>query len=426
MITIGTELLLGTVADTNSQAVAQELADIGIYLSHFTTVGDDLDDIVEALDIALARSDLLILSGGLGPTEDDRTRDAVAKGTGHDLVFHDDLMTDIEAFFERRGFRMVPSNRKQAQIPRGAHPIKNPIGTAPGFVLQDPRGIIIALPGVPRELEYLFGSAVVPFLRERFKLGGQVALTRVLRVTGLGEGAVDQQIKDLIRDSQNPRIGLCASAGDIQIVIACRAGSRREANRLLDPVEAEIRDRLQNLVYGVDHETLEQKAAEELERLDLSLAVAEAITGGHLCHIIQRTGARTFVQGFVLPSRKGQMSFLGLSGRAFSALIRNPETWADALSRRLLDYAEVGLSIVGNFEPLKEEMVGTLAISIAQGREGHTRSWKISGIYDRVIQRASIMALDMLRRYLMEKHGTDGDRKPGIPSVRGRTAPERL
>jgi nicotinamide-nucleotide amidase len=410
MIAIGTELLLGHVTDTNSQDVAQELAGIGIHLSHITMVRDELDHIVEVLGIGLARSDVLIITGGLGPTEDDLTRDAVANGTGQRLIFRDDLMKDIEAFFNRRGFRMVASNRKQAQIPRGAHPIKNPIGTAPGFILEDPRGIIIALPGVPREMKYLLKSAVVPFLRRRFRLGRQVVLTRVLRVTGLGESGVDRQIKDLIRDSQNPRIGLCASVGDIRILIACRAGSRLEANRLIDPVEEEIRARLQTLVYGVDHETLEQKVAEELHRLDLSVAVAEAITGGHLCHIIQRTGTRAFVQGFVLPSKKGQISFLGLSGRTFSALIRNPEAWAEALSRRLLDYAEVGLSIAGNFKPLKEEMVGTLAISIAQGRESSTRSWKIGGIYDGVSTRASIMALDMLRRYLLEKHGADADR----------------
>ena len=410
MIAIGTELLLGQVTDTNSQDVAQELARIGIHLSHITMVGDELDHIVEVLGIGLARSDLLIMTGGLGPTEDDLTRDAVANGTGQRLIFRDDLMKDIEAFFKRRGFRMVASNRKQAQIPRDAHAIKNSIGTAPGFILEDPRGIIIALPGVPREMKYLLKSAVIPFLRRRFRLGRQVALTRVLRVTGIGESSVDQQIKDLIRDSQNPQIGLCASAGDIRILITGRADSGREASRLIDPVEEEIRDRLQTLVYGVDHETLEQKVAEELHRLDLSVAVAEAMTGGHLCHLIQRTGTRALVQGFVFPSKKGQISFLGLSGRAFSALIRNPEAWAQALSRRLLDYAEVGLSIAGTLKPLKEEMVGTVAISIAQGREGRTQSWKIGGPCDGVVERASIMALDMLRRYFLEKQGTDADR----------------
>jgi len=410
MIAIGTELLLGQVTDTNSQDVAQELAGIGIHLSHITMVRDDLDHIVEVLGIGLARSDVLIMTGGLGPTEDDLTRDAVAKGTGQELIFRDDLMKDIEAFFKRRGFRMVASNRKQAQIPRNAHAIKNSMGTAPGFILEDPRGIIIALPGVPREMKYLLKSAVVPFLRRKFKLGRQVVLTRVLRVTGLGEGGVDREIKDLIRDSQNPGIGLCASAGDIRILIACRAGSRREANRLIDPVEEEIRDRLQTLVYGVDHETLEQKVAEKLHRLDLSVAVAETMTGGHLCHIIQRTGTRAFVQGFVFPSRKGQMSFLGLSGRAFSALMRDPEAWAQALSRRLLDSAEVGLSIAGTLKPLKEEMVATVAISIAQGREALSQSWQIGGTCDGVVKRASIMALDMLRRYLLEKEGTAADR----------------
>jgi len=410
MIVVGTELLLGQVIDTNSQHVAQELAGIGVHLSHITMVGDDLDHIVKVLELGLARSDVLIMTGGLGPTEDDLTRDAVAKGTGQRLIFRDDLMKDIEAFFKRRGFRMVASNRKQAQLPKDGHPIRNPIGTAPGFILEDSRGIIIALPGVPREMKYLLKSAVVPFLKKRFRLGRQVVLTRVLRVTGLGESGVDQEIKDLIRDSQNPQIGLCALGADIHVLIACRAGSRREANRLIGPVEEQIRDRLQTLVYGVDDETLEQKVGEQLERLELSVAVAEAMTGGHLSQIIHRTGTRAFVQGFVLPSEKGQISFLGLSGRAFSVLIRNPEAWAEALSRRLLDYADVGLSIAGTLKPVKEEMVGTVAISIAQGKVCRTRTWKIGGIYDGVVERASIMALDMLRRYLLEKEGAAADR----------------
>ena len=174
MITIGTELLLGTVADTNSQAVAQELADIGIYLSHFTTVGDDLDDIVEALDIALARSDLLILSGGLGPTEDDRTRDAVAKGTGHDLVFHDDLMTDIEAFFERRGFRMVPSIENRLKSPEGLIPSKIPSARPPVLSSKIREASSLPFRVFPENLNIFLDPLSSPFSGRDSSWGGRL------------------------------------------------------------------------------------------------------------------------------------------------------------------------------------------------------------------------------------------------------------
>jgi len=253
MVVIGTELLLGQVADTNSCYVGKEFANTGVHLSHITIVGDDFDHIVEALKRGLVRSDILLTSGGLGPTEDDLTRDAIARATGQDLIFHHDLMTDIEAFFKRRGLRMVSSNRKQAYIPRGAHPIRNPMGTAPGFIMEARRGVVIALPGVPRELKCLLASAVIPFLRRRFGLGTQIVLTRVLRVAGLGESAVDREIGDLIRESQNPRIGLLASPGDIRISIVCKARGKRVANRLIDLVDERIRGRLGTLIYRRDN-----------------------------------------------------------------------------------------------------------------------------------------------------------------------------
>jgi len=403
VIAIGSELLLGQVVDTNSAHLGKKLAGAGIHLSHITAVRDNRDHIIRVLEAGLARSDILITTGGLGPTEDDLTREAVAVATERRLVFQTELMAEIEALFRTRGFRMSPNNRKQAFIPEGAIAIKNPIGTAPGFIVEDRRGVIISLPGVPRELECLLSLIVIPYLRKKLRLGRLVILTRVLRVCGLGESSIDKQIGDLICKSQNPRIGLLASPGDVRISLACKARSRKAARELIDPVENEIRNRLGTLIYGVDNETLEQKVAEYLRGLKVRLSVADTFTGGLVCQRLFRTGSTRFIQGFVLPSRQGQMSFLGLSAQAFSSLVKNQETYCAALAKRLPEYADIGLAITGDFKASNGDLAGALTICIAHMGEEQSKSWKIGGIRDGLAERASIMALDMLRKYLLKK-----------------------
>lgn len=403
VIAIGSELLLGQVVDTNSAHLGRELTTVGIHLSQITAVGDELDRIVQVLKAGLDRSDIVITTGGLGPTEDDLTREAVAAATGQKLVFQPRLMREIESIFKARGFRMAPNNRKQAYIPSRATAISNPMGTAPGFILEDERGVIISLPGVPREFVYLLKRVVIPYLKRRNKLGRQVILIRVLRVCGLGESGVDKQIGDLIRNCQNPRIGLLASPGDIKISVVGHGGSREEAERLIDPIEKEIRNRMGHLIYGVDAETLEGKVAEYLTRLNLRLSVADTFTRGLLCQRILGTGTRRCILGFLLPSRKAQRSFLRLPGKAFSSLVKNQEVYSIALAKRLLDYAEVGLAITGDFSRSNGELKGTLTIAIAEGNEEKSKSWNIGGTRDGLALRASIIALDSLRKYLMAK-----------------------
>jgi nicotinamide-nucleotide amidase len=403
VIAIGTELLLGRIVDTNSSYLGRELAGVGICLSHITAVGDDLDSIIDALRFGLDRSDIVITTGGLGPTEDDLTREAVAMATGQELVFRPELMKQIEAIFKTRGFQMSPNNRKQAYIPKGALPIRNPMGTAPGFIVEDPRGVVISLPGVPRELEYLLGRSVLPYLKKKHRLGRQVILTRVLRVCGLGESGVDRQVGDLIRRSQNPSIGLLASPGDVKISIVCHGRSRKEALSMIDPIESEIRNRLGILIYGVDSETLEQKVAEYLIRLNLRLSVADAVTGGLLCQRVLKTGTDRFMQGFLLPSKSAQRSFLNLTGRAFSSLVEDREKHSTALARKIVDHTNMGLGITGDFRPSNGEVRGTLTVTIAETGAERSKSWEIGGTRDAIPERATIMALDMLRKYLLEK-----------------------
>ncbi|MBM4348161.1 MAG: CinA family nicotinamide mononucleotide deamidase-related protein, partial [Deltaproteobacteria bacterium] len=278
IIAIGSELLLGQIVDTNTSHIARRLAENGIELVQTATVGDNLQRIKEVLREAIARSNIIITTGGIGPTEDDLTREAVAEVFNRPLQFQPHLMEQIEALFKKRGFRMSENNRKQAFIPEGGIPIENPKGTAPGFIVEYANGAIISIPGVPAEMEYLLEASVLPYLRKRFELERQIIQYKVLRACGLGESAIGLQIKDLMKQNQNPSVGTLASIGDIKIRITAKADSPLEASSLIETMEGKIRERLGILIYGVDEETLHGNVTREMERLNITLSVVETFT----------------------------------------------------------------------------------------------------------------------------------------------------
>ena len=222
IITSGTELLLGETVDTNSTYIARALRDIGVNLYFKTSVGDNVERMALALRQALARADVVITTGGLGPTVDDVTREAVTLATGRELALYPECLAQIETIFARWGRPVGENNKRQAYLPEGAIPIQNPVGTAPGFILETAEGTIIALPGVPREMERLMGDAVLPYLRGRLGAGGMVIKARTLRTVGLGESWIDERIDAQMR-SANPTVGLAAHSGIVDIRITARA-----------------------------------------------------------------------------------------------------------------------------------------------------------------------------------------------------------
>ena len=264
IVSIGSELLLGQIVDTNSAWMARRLTDIGVDLYYKTIVGDNPDRMKSVIVRALGRSDIVITGGGLGPTQDDLTRQTIADATGRELLRDPVLLEDIEQRFRRRGFIMTPNNERQADIPKGALAVHNPNGTAPSFIVDDPRGVVIALPGVPHELKWLFDNEVVPYLRDRFQLS-ETLTYRVLKVGDLGESNVDDRIGHLIANSNNPTVGVLAHPGQVDVRIAAKASSIEEANKLIDPVEAQVRELLGKHVFAVDEETLEDTVGRLLE-----------------------------------------------------------------------------------------------------------------------------------------------------------------
>ena len=280
IIAIGTELLLGSITDTNSAHIARALRDIGVDLWWMSVVGDNEARIANAVERALARSAIVIITGGLGPTVDDPTRAAIARACGRPLEFRPELWAQVEARFQRFGRRPSENNRRQAYVPAGAVAIENPVGTAPCFIVEQPAGALIALPGVPREMEHVLAHAVIPYLRSRFGLT-RVIHTRVLRTVGIGESLVDEKIGDLEALS-NPTVGLAAHAGQTDIRITAKADSTSEAEALIAPIAAEIRRRLGDFVYGEGSEAVEAVVARLLAQRGESVALCEAGIGGRL------------------------------------------------------------------------------------------------------------------------------------------------
>lgn len=280
LIAIGTELLLGEIQDTNTRYLARTLRDLGVNIYRATIVGDNLQRIAQAIREAMSRSQIVITTGGLGPTVDDPTRAAVALALEVETEFHPELWEQIKSRFQHYGRVPSENNRRQAWIPSGAIPVENPVGTAPSFICETANSCVISLPGVPREMEYLIHNAVIPYLRERFQLIGTIK-ARVLHVAGVGESTVDDWIGDLMTN-ENPTVGLLAHPGQVDVRITAKADTVDEANRMIAEMETRVRERIQEGLYGADQQTLEETVVQALRDQNLSAVMVECGLKGAL------------------------------------------------------------------------------------------------------------------------------------------------
>jgi len=399
IVTIGSELLLGQIIDTNASYLARELNLIGLNIAFHTTVGDTYTQIKDVLSQAVDRSDLVITTGGIGPTEDDRTREVIADVVGVPLAFKQELMDQIEAIFKRSGFRMPENNRKQAFIPEGAIPIPNKVGTAPGFVVEKGTKSIIALPGVPKELKYLLHKEVVPYLKKRFHLNQAMITSRVLKVTGIGESRVDSRIHDLINDNSNPAVGILASPSDISIRITASAKSADEAEHLIRPVEQEIRSRLGTTIYGTDEDTLHGVVTNLLNKRGDTISIVETFSGGELTVRLQSSPSSPLNESIVIGKREHILSLLNKRGPALDI---NRET-AEALAKKVKEKgnSSIGLALLGIIKETQEGY--EVAAHVVVSGEGINRSydWRMGGDIPTLQSRGATIALNTLRLALI-------------------------
>lgn len=353
IITIGTEILLGEILDTNARHIARALRDVGINLYRKTTVGDNTKRIAQAIQQGMERSDIIITTGGLGPTVDDPTRQAVALAMGVETEYRSELWEQIKARFQRFGRQPTENNKRQAYVPQGAIAVENPVGTAPAFIVETPNHAIIALPGVPREMEYLMENKIIPYLRHRYNLRGTIK-TRVLHTAGVGESQIDDVIGDL-ETLSNPTVGLAAHSGQVDVRITAKAASETEADALIQEVEENLRQRLGNWIYGADQETLEEIALQAVKRKGWSLAVVEAGLGGILT---QR-----------LASVKGPFQ----GGEVLTKLPSPDELLTFTENYRQVRCAEVGLGVA--IYPGEEKQDVNLLLITPTGKHTYTRPY---------------------------------------------------
>jgi nicotinamide-nucleotide amidase len=404
IVSIGTELLLGELVDTNAAYMARQLASIGLDLHFKTTVGDNRGRIAEVLRLALSRCDVVITSGGLGPTVDDVTREAVADATGRALVRSPELLAFIAALFARWGRQMTENNSRQAYIPEGAMVIENPVGTAPAFAVETPDSkVIISLPGVPREMEHLMTTRVIPYLKERLGNAGEIIKSLILRTCAIGESQIDELIGDLMA-SRNPTVGTAAHAGQTDVRITVKAESEEAADRLIAEMERQIRARLGDTIYGTGKDILDEVVVRLLQTSGQRLAILETNTGGKVAARLREVagGDGVLAAAEVYPQFEGVPGLPeGLGQEPWKALAAS-EAVAQALRQRTgADLALAFIGSMGSGEDLYAARTGVTqaALTTASGVAQSAYNW--GGTGDLAARWVGTRALDVVRRHLL-------------------------
>ena len=408
IISIGSELLLGQIMDTNASWMAQRLTDLGVNLFYKTVVGDNPDRMAEVIERALERSDIVITGGGLGPTQDDITREVVAQVTNRKLVKEPELVLQLHERFQKRGMIMTLNNERQAFIPEGSIIVNNPNGTAPSFIVEDPRAAIFTLPGVPFEMKWLFDNEVAPYLRRKFNLA-ETIIYRVLKVAELGESRVDDAIGHLIAESQNPTVGVLAHPGQVDVRIAAKAADIETANSLIDPVEVEVRRLLGRHVFATDEESMEDAIGDLLADQGKTVSVYEDLTAGLLAGRLQTSNSEFFVEGLISNSEATTRRLLQFSNK--SSDLNSLKGDAIKLTQELascvrsMTGSDLGLALHAIEHPEEEAenlARGRTYISITDGASFKSRNYSYGGrgLPDRT--RMSFNAIELLRVALMD------------------------
>jgi nicotinamide-nucleotide amidase len=368
IITIGTEILLGEIVDTNTRYIARTLRGMGVDLYRTITIGDNVDRIAEAIRHSMERAEIVITTGGLGPTVDDPTREAVAKALGVETEFREDLWEQVVAVISRYGRKPSENQKRQAYVPKGAIGIPNPVGTAPCFIFETEKNAVASLPGVPNEMEHILHESIIPYLQKRFNLN-EIIKIRVLHCSGLGEGMIDEKIADL-ETLSNPTVGLAAHTGVVDIRIAAKAEDEAAADAMIMQIERQVRARLGDVVFGADEDRLEEIVLNTVAKRGWTLVGVESGLDGLL--------ARKIPHSVSLP---------GLSTESLMAAMR---------AARAESNADAALGVSMHLEERSADM----ALITPSGEKTHRITY---GGPPRSLARWSVnLALDWLRRRALE------------------------
>ncbi|HEY3378971.1 MAG TPA: competence/damage-inducible protein A [Armatimonadota bacterium] len=405
ILSIGTELLLGQITDTNAVFLAQRLAEIGVPLYYRDTVGDNFERLEATLRLAKSRATVILCTGGLGPTEDDITSQAIANVFDAPLEMHAEGLATLEEFFRQRGRELTANQSKQAMLPQGAQLVPNPVGTAPGFMLTKDGCTVVAFPGPPHEMHPMWRETVGPYLQQR---SGAVIFSRTLRFCGIGEGALEMELKDLIAQQGDVTIAPYAKLGEVHLRLTARTATEEEAMALIAPVEAAIRERLGRYLYGIDEETLEEVVGKLLRDAEMTLAVAESCTGGLLGgRITGVPGSSDFFQGGIISySNTVKQRLLHVAPATLAAHGAVSAATAREMAEGVVKAtgAAIGISITGVAGPgggSDEKPVGLVYLAVAVGdNPARAFPYNFGGdratIRHRAVQEALVLLRDVL------------------------------
>ena len=406
IIAVGTELLLGNVVNTNARDLSEGLSTLGINVYYHTVVGDNPERLRRAVEIAKGRADILITTGGLGPTYDDLTKEILAKCFGKELVYHNEIGEEIRSYFEKRipGASMPENNLRQAYLPEGSLVLSNDCGTAPGcaFFAEDKH--VIMLPGPPRECRSMFANCAVPYLKA---LSDAEIVSQTIYIFGMGESAVEEKLKDLMQTLQNPSLAPYAKTGEVTLRLTAKAGGEREARAMMAPVLERVQAALGDVIHGVDVGSLEECVLALLLKAGKTIATAESCTAGLLSsRLTSIPGASAaFLGGVAAYANEVKTAFLGVPAELIETEGAVSEKVARAMAKGVRERmgADLGIGITGIAGPgggSETKPVGTVFVALEAEGGTYIRALRLGSDRERVRVMAVHHALDMTRRYL--------------------------
>ncbi|OGO79129.1 MAG: competence/damage-inducible protein A [Clostridiales bacterium GWB2_37_7] len=405
IIAVGTELLLGNIVNSNARYLSERLAELGIDVFYHTTVGDNMSRLQEVIQIALQRSDIIIATGGLGPTDDDITKEGVAEALGLKLVAHQESLDKIEDYFRKANRPMPDCNRKQGFIPEGSRVLENNNGTAPGILTEKNGKAVILLPGPPKEMTLMFEQLVYPYFKARSE---HLIKSKTLRVVGVGESAIQERLQHIFDIQSNPTVAPYAKDGEVHLRITAKCHNDIEADNLLKDMEKQVQSILGENIYGYDEESLEYVVYQLLRSKKLTVSIAESCTGGLISSRLTNVSgvSEVLMNAIVTYSNQAKMKFLNVKEET---LLKHGAVSAEtaqemALGIRIASNTDVGISVTGIAGPnggTAEKPVGLFYIGLAIGDKVEAHRLCFPASREKVRWNAATSALDILRRELL-------------------------
>ncbi len=406
LISVGTEILMGQIVNTNAQYIAQRLAELGIDVFIQTTIGDNHDRLGECLRESLARADVIITTGGLGPTGDDLTKETAADVMGKTLEYDEASLHTLKARFQAMHREMTPNNLKQAMFPKDSRILLNPNGTAPGCIMERDGKAIILLPGPPREMKPMFEASVMPYLEER---SGYILHSRIVRIFGMGESQVEHVLRDMMEAQSNPTIAPYAKTGEVTLRLTARCKDTQEGEALIEPVLREIEARIGDVIYATHDESLPMVCVRELIAQKNTLSLAESCTGGMIAsQIVDIPGCSAcFTQCVVSYSNEAKRERLGVKPETLERFGAVSEETAREMAEGMrrtsgTDYALAATGVAGP-DGTEEKPAGLVYVALAGEEETLVKKLELNGDRERIRTITALHAFDLLRRKLENK-----------------------